>query len=209
MFVDFDGTIVNQDTAQIALDRFGDPDWVRLDEEYERGEMSFEECLRREFAMLKVPEEDIIREVSRVTQLRPNFSQLVDYCKTRSVPMTVLSGGLDFCIRHFLNRDGWLDFMQIYSPTSKFTKDGYTVTFPRMFAESSTSFKDDLVRHERTKGARVYFVGNGFGDLSAAKESDVVFAIKDSRLAQLCRQHKVVHTEVVDFLQVVDALVEV
>ena len=52
LFVDFDGTIVNTDTAQIALDRFGDPDWMRIDQALERGEVSFEESLRLEFATL-------------------------------------------------------------------------------------------------------------------------------------------------------------
>jgi len=79
LFVDFDGTIVNTDTAQIALDRFGDPDWRRIDEALERGEVSFEESLRREFATLGAPPEVIIAEVGRVTAIRPNFSRLIEY----------------------------------------------------------------------------------------------------------------------------------
>jgi 2-hydroxy-3-keto-5-methylthiopentenyl-1-phosphate phosphatase len=71
---------------------------------------------------------------------------------------------------------------------------------------SSTNFKDDLVRHEQENGTRVVFVGNGFGDLSAAKESDSVFAIEGSRLAELCREHGVLHEEIGDFGQVVDSL---
>jgi 2,3-diketo-5-methylthio-1-phosphopentane phosphatase len=206
IFVDFDGTIVIQDTAQVALDRFGDPEWIRIDEAYERGEMTFEESLRQEFAMLKAPEEVIINELSRSTELRPNFGRLVDYCQRQSIPLTVLSGGLDFCIRHFLNQTGWLKFVGIYSPTSKYTQNGYAVTFPPMFAPASTNFKDDLVRHERKNGSRAYFVGNGFGDFSAAKESDVVFAIKGSRLAELCREHSLPHTEIDDFREVIEAL---
>ena len=208
MFVDFDGTIVIQDTAQIALNRFGDPNWVRIEEAYERGEMTFEESLQREYAMLKVPEETIIKEVSRFIELRPNFGQLVDHCRHQSVPLIVLSGGLDFCVRHFLNQDGWLDFVRIYSPTSKYTESGYVVTFPRKLTSAPTNFKDDLVRHERRDGTRAYFVGNGFGDFSAAQESDVAFAIRGSRLADLCRKHHLPHTEMDDFREVVDTLTE-
>lgn len=192
----------------MALNWHADPDWVQIEEAFEGGEMTFEESLRREYAMLKVSEEVIIKEMSRFTELRPNFGRLVEYCKRQSVPLTVLSGGFDFCIRHFLNQDGWLNFVEIYSPTSRYTENGYVVTFPQKFASVSTNFKDDLVRHERKNGTRVYFVGDGFGDFSAAKESDAVFAIKESRLATLCREHNLPHTEIDDFRQVVDALGE-
>jgi 2,3-diketo-5-methylthio-1-phosphopentane phosphatase len=206
LLVDFDGTIVNTDTAQIALDRFGDPDWVSIDEALERGEVSFEDSLRQEFAMLRARPETIIQEISRRTVLRPNFDRLVEYCKTSHLPLKVVSGGLDFCIRHFLDRDDWLKFIEIYAPTSKFTGSGYTLTFPEVLASSSTNFKDDLVRREKRSGTRVAFVGNGFGDLSAAKESDLAFAIKGSRLAELCLRHGVPHKEIDDFSQVVDTL---
>jgi HAD superfamily phosphoserine phosphatase-like hydrolase len=206
LFVDFDGTIVNTDTAQIALDRFGDPDWASIDEALERGEVSFEDSLRREFATLRARPETIIQEVSRGTVLRPNFDRLVEYCKANYLPLKVVSGGLDFCIRHFLDRDDWLKFIEIYAPTSKFTGNGYSLTFPRVLSSSSTNFKDDLVRHEKENGTSVVFVGNGFGDLSAARESEFTFAIKGSRLAELCLEHGIPHKEIDDFNQVVDTL---
>ena len=206
MLVDFDGTIVLRDTAQLALERFCDSEWTRIDEEFEKGEITLEESLRLEFAMLKVPEQAIIEEVSRVTEFRPNFGRLVDYCKSHSLPLTVVSAGLDFCIRHFLDRDEWLKFMQIYAPTSEYSEDGYKVTFPRKLLSVSSNFKDDLVRRERKRGTHVYFVGDGIGDLFAAKESDSAFAIKGSKLAELCREQSIPHAEIDDFSEVIDEL---
>jgi HAD superfamily phosphoserine phosphatase-like hydrolase len=206
LFVDFDGTIVNVDTAEIALDRFGDPDWMSIDRALETGEVSFEESLRREFATLRAPPEKIIQEVSRVTAIRPNFDRLIDYCRNIRLPLTVVSGGLDFCIRHFLDRDGWLRFVKIYAPISRFTGSGYTLTFPEVIGNETANFKDALVRREKTNGRQVFFVGNGFGDLSAAKEATFTFAIRGSRLAELCKQQHVQHEEIDDFQQVVDAL---
>jgi 2-hydroxy-3-keto-5-methylthiopentenyl-1-phosphate phosphatase len=179
---------------------------MSIDEALERGEVSFEDSLRKQFATLRAPPETIIEEVSRGTALRPNFDCLVEYCKDSHLPLKVVSGGLDFCIRHFLDRDDWLKFIEIYAPTSKFTGNGYSLTFPRILSSSSTSFKDDLVRGEKENGACVVFIGNGFGDLSAAKEADLAFAIKGSRLAELCLEHSVPHKEIDDFNQVVDML---
>jgi 2-hydroxy-3-keto-5-methylthiopentenyl-1-phosphate phosphatase len=203
---DFDGTIVNVDTAQVALDLYADPEWKRLDEALERGEVSFEECLRQQFAMVRVPQETILEQLDRVVVLRPNFGRLVDYCMSNDLQLTVASGGFDFCIQHFLNRDGWLKFIQIYAPKSRLTENGYTLTFPKMITPSSINFKDDLVRREKMKGKRVFFVGNGFGDYPAAKESDFAFAIKASKLAELCRGGNVPHKEIDDFQEVVDTL---
>jgi HAD superfamily phosphoserine phosphatase-like hydrolase len=206
LFVDFDGTIVDKDTAEVALDRFGDPDWMRIEEALERGEISFEESLRQEFAKLGARPEAIIAEVARVTSLRPNFDRLIDYCRRTEIPLTVVSGGLDFCIHHFLDRDDWLSFVRVYAPASHFTGSGYTVTFPGVVGDASTNFKDDLVRREKTSGKRVFFVGNGFGDLPAAKEATFAFAIRGSKLAELCREQQVQYEEIDNFAPVVDRL---
>ncbi|HXX72243.1 MAG TPA: HAD-IB family phosphatase [Candidatus Acidoferrales bacterium] len=205
LFMDFDGTILDVDTAQIALNRFGDPNWMRIEQALERGEVSFEESLKQEFATLKAPPKMIIEEVSRLATLRPNFDRLVEYCKRTHLPLKVVSGGLDFCIRHFLDRGGWLSFVTIYAPESHFTGGGYTLSFPEV-TESSTNFKDGLVRLEKANGRRVFFVGNGFGDLPAAKEATFAFAIRGSRLAELCQKQRVQHEEIDDFEQIVNTL---
>jgi 2-hydroxy-3-keto-5-methylthiopentenyl-1-phosphate phosphatase len=208
LLIDFDGTIVSIDTAEFALDRFADPSWRLIDEEFERGEVTFEESLRKEFLMIKVPEKMILDELEKVTELRPNFGKLVEYCKTHNLSLIVVSGGLDFCIRHFLGRNGWLKFVEIHAPRSEFTANGYTLIFPELFDRSSTSFKDDLVKYYRRQGSKVIYIGNGLGDYPAAKEADISFAVKGSKLAELCKKGHLACREITDFQQVVDALQE-
>ncbi len=203
---DFDGTIVNVDTAQVALDLYADPDWKQIDEALERGEISFEDSLRQQYAMLKVPQETILEQLDRVAVLRPNFDRLVNYCMSNGIELMVASGGFDFCIQHFLNQDEWLKFIQIRAPKIRFTENGYTPTFPEKITASSVNFKDDLVKREKMNGKQVFFVGNGFGDYPAARESDLAFAIRASRLAELCREGNVPHKEIDDFQKVVDEL---
>jgi len=203
---DFDGTIVNVDTAEVALDLYADPKWKLIGEALEKGEVSFEDSLRQQFALVNVPQETILEQLDRVAALRINFGRLVDYCKSNDIQLTVASGGFDFCIQHFLNRDGWLKFIQIYAPKSRLTENGYSLTFPKIVTTTSTNFKDDLVRREKMKGKRVFFIGNGFGDYPAAKESNFTFAIKASKLAELCRGGNVPHKEIDDFQEVVNTL---
>jgi len=208
LLCDFDGTIVNIDTAEFALDRFADHSWRLIDEQFERGEITFEESLRKEFSMITVPEKEILRELDKVAFLRPNFEKLVEYCKALRLPLIVVSGGFDFCIRHFLDQKNWLRFIEICAPKSKGTTNGYTLTFPKLFDEKSVSFKDDLVKHYRKLGKRVLYIGDGAADYPAVKNADFSFVIRGSRLAELCSNGGVRYKEISDFQEVVDTIAD-
>jgi 2-hydroxy-3-keto-5-methylthiopentenyl-1-phosphate phosphatase len=203
---DFDRTIVNIDTAEYALQRFAAPSWRRIEAQFEGGEISFEESLRREFAMIKAPEKTILDELDKVAILRPNFERLIKYCRGQRLPLIVVSGGLEFCIRHFLDRDDWLSYVEIYAPKSKFTGEGYEVVMPKLFGTAAINFKDDFVIYHKSLGRRVFYIGDGLGDLPAAREADFSFAIKGSQLAKACRKHKFPCREISDFQEVIKAI---
>ncbi len=203
---DFDKTIVNIDTGEYALEHFGNPSWKRVAEEYERGNITFEESLQKEFCTIKVPQRMVLDELDKVIVFRPHFDELIEYCKSHAIPFTVVSGGLEFCIRHFLDRKDWLKFVNICSPRAEYTAKGYVLTFPELFDRGSINFKHDLVRHHRTRGSKVFYIGDGLGDYPAAKEADVRFAVKGSRLAQECRKGNLQHKEVIDFQEVIEAI---
>jgi 2-hydroxy-3-keto-5-methylthiopentenyl-1-phosphate phosphatase len=208
VLTDFDGTIVTSDTAESALSRFAGEGWRIIDEQFERGEISFEESLRKEFAMLKVTEGDILRYLDTVTHFRPNFETLVEYSKSRGFPVIVVSGGLDFCIRHFLEKKGLLKSVEICASNAKQTTNGFTLTFPTPYDKTSINLKDDLAKHCKQEGAKVVYIGNGVSDFPAAKIADIAFAVKNSTLARLCAQGGVSFTEMTDFQQVVDVFEE-
>jgi 2-hydroxy-3-keto-5-methylthiopentenyl-1-phosphate phosphatase len=205
---DFDETIVNIDTAEYALERFADPSWKLIEERFESGKISFEKSLRDEFAMLKVNEQQILEELDKVVVFRPNFDKLVDSCRKNRLPLIIVSGGLEFCIRHFLGRTDWLEFVEIYAPKATYTPSGYELSFPKLLGTGAVNFKDDLVRYHKRQSDRVFFIGDGTGDFPAARAADFPFAIKGSRLAEACRNEKVAHKEISDFQEVVDAIGE-
>ena len=206
LLCDFDNTIITMDTGEFALKRFGDPHWKLNEVDYERGNITFEESLRREFGSIKVPERVILEKLEKVVVLRPHFEELLQYCKGHNVPFTVVSGGLDFCIRHFLDRDDWLKFAEIYAPEATYTPQGYILTFPELLDKDSINFKQDLVRCHKRMGRKVFYVGDGLGDYSAAIEADFRFAIKDSKLAYSCRDSNFRCEEVTDFEPVIIAI---
>jgi 2-hydroxy-3-keto-5-methylthiopentenyl-1-phosphate phosphatase len=203
---DFDGTIVNIDTAEYALRKFAQGDWQAVEDLFERGKITFEECLRRQFAMIRVSERVLLNELSHVTSFRPSFRQLVEYCEGHQMPFIIVSGGLDFLIHHFLSLEGLIERVEIYAPKSECTTGGIEVTFPKLLDGSSINFKDDLVKHHRKRGERVVYVGNGIGDYPAVCAADLSFVIKDSALAQLCRNTKLPYNEIEDFQEVIEGV---
>jgi 2-hydroxy-3-keto-5-methylthiopentenyl-1-phosphate phosphatase len=203
---DFDGTITNIDTAEKTLELFADPEWRGIERGFENGEVSFEDSLQKEYALIEASPEKILKTLDPITVVRPHFERLVQYCKSNGVPLMVVSGGLDFCIQHFLARDDWLNFLSIHAPTAQRTANGYNITLPKKFEPSSINFKEDLVNFHKGRGEKVFFIGNGTGDFPAAKESQYAFAIKESKLAKLCRDSNVPCKEIEDFQQVVEAL---
>jgi 2-hydroxy-3-keto-5-methylthiopentenyl-1-phosphate phosphatase len=205
---DFDETIVTVDTAEFALGRFADPSWRGIEEQFESGKITFEESIRNEFAMIKATEREILEELDKVVVFRPNFDKLVESCKKKCLPITIVSAGLEFCIRHFLGRQDWLKFMEIYVPKAKYTRNGYELTFPKLLGTGAINFKDDLVRYRKKQGDRVFYIGDGIGDFPAAREANFAFAIKGSKLAEACRNERVTHEEITDFQEVVDTIDE-
>jgi 2-hydroxy-3-keto-5-methylthiopentenyl-1-phosphate phosphatase len=188
------------------LERFADPSWRRIEGQFESGKITFEESIRNEFAMLKVDEKQILEELDKVVVFRPNFDKLVESCRKKHLPLTIVSAGLEFCIRHFLDRQDWLGFLEIYAPKATYTPNGYELAFPKLLGTGAINFKDDLVRYHKNQGDRVFYIGDGIGDFPAARLADFPFAIKGSRLAEACRNGEVTYKEISDFQEVVDAI---
>ena len=203
---DFDGTITTIDTAEFVLARFAEGNFQRFNRLFEKGEIALEECLNKQFSLVKVSKRKIIGELDKRVIFRPNFRELAVTCKQKDTPLVIVSAGLDFVIEHFLKVNDCLDLVEVYSPNAKFSHDGISFTFPELCDQSSINFKQDIVRHGKNQGKFVIFVGDGLADLPAAKDADTVFAIKGSRLSKLCKKTGVECKEMMDFREVIDAV---
>ncbi len=203
---DFDGTITLTDTYEYILKKYAQGDWRRFDGQYERGEITLQECVRRQGALVRTPEMVLVAEMERVIGFRPNFDKLVAYCRGNRVPLGVVSAGLDFVIKHLLRMKGWNNLVKLYVAKSQSTPEGIKFTFPRLRDKTSLSLKDDLVRFHQVRGRKVAYVGDGVWDIHALRLADYCFAIKGSRLAGLCRQQNVPAREINDFQEMVTAI---
>ena len=203
---DFDGTITLNDTFEHLLKKYAHGDWQMYDTQYDQGKISLREVMQKQGAMIKTPEKVLIAEIERVIRLRPNFDNLVKYCRTNKIPIGVVSAGIDFVINHLLRMRGWNHLVKLYAAKSETTPDGIHFTPPRLHFKESVGFKDDTVRFYQSKGRKVAYVGDGRYDMPALRQADYRFAVKGSRLANLCIQENVLAREFVDFNEVLTAL---
>jgi 2-hydroxy-3-keto-5-methylthiopentenyl-1-phosphate phosphatase len=204
---DFDGTISETDASQLILTQYAESDWKRYEEMLVRGKMSFEGCIASQFRLIKVSEFAILNEYDRFVLQRKGFRALVDFAMAREIPMTIVSGGLEFIIKEFLDRNGLADLISLHVGKLELKEGRMAVTFPPLLERGSSCFKDDLVLRLKRQGIKVIYIGDGSYDFKAARASDLAFAVRGSKLAQLCRREGVAFTEFQDFSEVVESLV--
>lgn len=203
---DFDGTITENDASQLILDQYGEGDWKRYEGMLLRGEISFESCVAYQFRLIKASKSTILKDYDRFVEQRKGFGALVNFANAREIPITIVSGGLDFIIREFLDRNGWSTSIGLHIGKLEDAGGRMEVTYPPLLESGSSCFKDDLVIRLRRLGKRVIYMGDGTFDFKAARASDLAFATSGSKLARLCRKEGVAFTEFQDFAEVVDSL---
>jgi 2,3-diketo-5-methylthio-1-phosphopentane phosphatase len=200
---DFDGTITLNDTFRNIAEKFAQGDWRAVDDQYVKGEITLEECLRRQGAMIRVSRSQIFDELDQVTRFRSGFDELTEYCNTHRFPLVLVSAGLDFVIKHYLARDGLKDKVELLAAAARTTPTGIKFDFLKLKDKRSRNFKDDAVRYYKTKADMVAYVGDGRWDLHALRAADLRFAIKNSKLSELCKEQDIQATMVSDFGEMV------
>lgn len=203
---DFDGTVVDIDTSVFVLRKFAEAEWRMFDEQFEKGEITLEDCLQKQFSTVRATETQILEEIEQAASFRKGFKKLLEYCRTHEFPLILVSAGLDFVIKHFFELKHWNSLVEVYAPKAKCTVNGIRFSFPKLFHKTSVSFKDDLVRCYKRQGKKVVYIGDGFADYHAARNADFSFAIKGSKLAELLQRDGTPHKEINDFHEVVETI---
>ena len=173
---DFDSTITVHDVGGALLETFGPRNWRQIEEEYRSGQISAEEETRRQYAQIKVGQKAILDFVDRTVDVRPGFSQLVDYCRREGMRFVIVSNGLDTYIEPILVKLGLPD-LERYSGHAVVTPEGIAVDYSYPGgAGLEEGFKLACLRHLRTGGNPIVYIGDGITDITPALQADHVMA---------------------------------
>ena len=193
VFSDFDGTITRLDVTDEILERFADPSWHEVENQWLRAEIGSRECFERQAALVRVTVNQL-NELIDAIPLDPDFPAFFRYLKVQQLPFYIVSDSFDYVIRRVLKRvgaDGELrNGRHLFSAGLKFEAGGIRATFPHSnhgCKHGCATCKPAIIRKARKKQQPVIFIGDGLSDRFAVEEADVVFAKHE--LLAYCREH--------------------
>jgi 2-hydroxy-3-keto-5-methylthiopentenyl-1-phosphate phosphatase len=190
IFLDFDGTLVESNVAVDLVARFAE-DGTRVahevDEQLHRGEITLREAWERQAALLPWDRVSKMTDFAvREIPLRTGARELIDLLRKHSVPVVVLSGGLDFYIRAILDREG-LEYPFLSDTSTKGADGRLKVEHPHGHATCRQCgiCKAQAIHVPLPVAERTVFIGDGSTDRFAAEVADIVFARR--RLLAYCQ----------------------
>ncbi|AEG58434.1 MtnX-like HAD-IB family phosphatase [Desulforamulus ruminis] len=187
LFLDFDGTITEQDTCDMLMERYGNAECLELNRRWERKEISTMECARQSFRQMQVTPEVLKRLVQEV-KVDPHLKELLRFCEQENYPAYILSDGYEPIIQGVLQREG----IKISCFCNGLSFDGqYRVMAPHYNPRCGRcgTCKQKLVERLGQPGARKIFVGDGYSDFCAAESCSKVFAKKN--LLKYCLENQI------------------
>jgi 2,3-diketo-5-methylthio-1-phosphopentane phosphatase len=201
---DFDGTITEEDVAELLLHEFTGDAWLEIERQH--SQIGTRETLRREFDLVRATRDQLLEAAGRLARLDPTFPAFFAFCRQSEIPLEIVSEGFDTYLEHLLRRWG-LD-VPFRTNAAAFHGDRIVLTHPHADPTCTLcgACKMKRVLELRAAGYRVAYVGNGASDICPALEADLVFAKSD--LERLCREHERAYVPFRDFSDVQRGIAE-
>jgi 2-hydroxy-3-keto-5-methylthiopentenyl-1-phosphate phosphatase len=191
--VDFDGTVAPRDTVDALLDRFADPSWKTIEEEWTSGRLNSRDCMQAQLALVTA-ERPVLEEFFQSVAIDPSFVDFVR-CVRTFAEVAVVSDGLDYPIRRALQKRR-VPPLPVFANRLEFRARGLGISFPHSDATcgpQSGVCKCSVARSLNAgRGLPVILIGDGRSDLCLAGSAEHVFA--KGSLQRYCQSQGIAHT---------------
>lgn len=175
VFCDFDGTISTVDTTDYILSRLARPDWEALEAEWLAGRIDAAACMRGQVALIAGDDAALDAALDAV-EVDPGFAAFAAWCASESVPLTVVSDGVDYFIRRVLQRHGLGDLPII---SNRLAGEAGARRLEQPFQREGCAAGAGVCKCQATaahgKDLTIY-VGDGRSDFCVSGRADVLFA---------------------------------
>jgi 2-hydroxy-3-keto-5-methylthiopentenyl-1-phosphate phosphatase len=207
VLTDFDDTAAAQNVAELLLHQFGHPSWTDVRERFRAGELSLKDYQEATFLRMQADKDAMQSYVRAHANFRPQFTELSAFCRAHSIPMCIISQGLDFYIQALLDGCGQPE-MPVYAVATDFNGQGqvcgYRYDFAYPDAPHLGNSKALIVRRFQEQGHHVFFMGDGRSDFEAGEVADTVFAHR--QMAAMCDEAGIEFSPFTDFGPVLQAI---
>jgi 2,3-diketo-5-methylthio-1-phosphopentane phosphatase len=207
IFVDFDGTVTQQDVGEEMFLKFGDADEaIKIVKEWMDGKITSSQSwilLCKTVIDFKIEKfDDFIDTI----YLDPYFKDFVAYTEKNSFDLTILSDGLDYYIRKILKREN-LEHLRFYSNKLTFGKEYNLIpSFPNGDEECifcANCKRNQVVCNSGDDEISIY-IGDGFSDTCAALYCDYIFAKRT--LLKYCERNRISYYPFTTFKDVINRI---
>lgn len=190
IFCDFDGTITENDNIVAIMKHFDPPGWQELVTAVVERSTSIREGVGGMFQLLPTSrKEEIVKYAVDNAKIRGGFSELLAYCRNRSIEFFVTSGGIDFFVYPLLEPFD-IPKDHIYCNASDFSGERIRIDWPHPCDEHCQvdcgMCKTTIIRRFPADAYYRILIGDSVTDFEGAKLADLIFA--RSHLEERCRE---------------------
>lgn len=192
--IDFDGTVVEPDIVDLILQRFAKPQWVKIEEKWERGEIGAKECLAMQIALIDAPLTELLAFVDD-TEVENTFPAFVRFIESLGIPSAIVSDGFSVFIKRILAAADIR--VPVFANDLVERKGKLFTVFPHNKPGCGAGTCKCRIADELDGDRRIVLVGDGRSDFCLAESADIIFAKKG--LADFCRGKSIVYHEFKSF----------
>jgi 2,3-diketo-5-methylthio-1-phosphopentane phosphatase len=175
VLLDFDGTVSETDTTDLLLERFADPAWHAIEEEWKAGRIGSRECMVRQIDLVRATPGEMDAFIGTV-RIDPWFPEFVRRFRRLGHNLIVVSDGLDRTIRTVLDRAG-LNLPYFANHLQWRGGDRWRLTFPHAKGTCATLAGNCKCSFaEAEPRVLTIMVGDGRSDFCVAERADLVLA---------------------------------
>ncbi|KAM9905815.1 hypothetical protein OXX80_002827 [Metschnikowia pulcherrima] len=215
IFTDWDGTVTLQDSNDYLTENlgFGRPRRLEINDEILNETKSFKDGFSEMLRSIPTPFPECIETLLENIQLDPGFKDFYTWCESKGIPVIVVSSGMTPIIHALLQSlvgEEAVKNIEIISndvdidPATGKWKIVYRDPDTGFGHDKSRSIREYLSKHGYTADNMppLFYCGDGVSDLSAAKETNLLFAKHGKDLITYCRREGIPYTEFNDFADI-------
>ncbi|KAI9713505.1 MAG: hypothetical protein M1820_000887 [Bogoriella megaspora] len=206
-FTDFDGTITLRDSNDYMTDNIGYGYEKRRQGNMDtlEGKTTFRESFKGMMESVTTPYDQCIDLLVKNIKLDPYFNDFFQWSLKNNVPVVVLSSGMDPIIRAILKNlvgpdsdkiDVISNHVRAKPGKSINDEDGWELVFhdDSGFGHDKSLTIRPYAQLPADQRPTMFYAGDGVSDLSAAKETDLLFAKKGCDLVIFCAKENIPFT---------------
>lgn len=206
---DFDGTISLRDVTDTLLNRFGQPGWQQLEDDWESGKIGSRECMKGQVALLDMSESELQQHLDGI-EIDEHFVTFVAEAKLHGIKVQVVSDGIDYAIRHVLARHGLGELEVIANHLVQTGERSWRLESPwasNRCSRASGNCKCERLAEQQASHGRVLYIGDSTSDFCVSGKADFVLA--KYKLISYCETHGIAHAPFEHFGQATQLLEQV